>query len=470
MKLSSSLLLKIGVNVCRLLLAATFIFSGFVKANDPFGTVYKIQDYLASVGIISIPFHVILVASVTLSFIEFTLGISLLFGISRRPTARVSAVFMTVMTIVTAYIFVFNPVKDCGCFGDAIILTNGQTFLKNIILLAAALIITKWHNQQIEFISDNTKWLVSTISMLYIPGFAIYCIVNLPLFDFRPFKVGTDLQAVYEKSGSAQAIDVKIIYTKNGKTLELTPEDDDPDESWTYVETRRSIKDENSLQTADFCVLDESGEDITEDIVYNEGYSFLLVIPDLKKSDEGCIDLVNEIYEYAHDNGYGFYCLTGSEDKKSKTYWSDHTGSEYAFNFAEERMLKTMVRATPGLILIKDGKIIKKWSNFEMPDEYTLTDRLEKLPIGSLSVNSTNKKIATILLMFIIPLGILTIIDRTFIGWKFYRKMKMTTKDLNLEELDKRLKLEELEKKISRDSKRSVEDEDFVQKQKTKTK
>ena len=442
------LTIKILVNICRLLLAAIFIISGFVKADDPLGTVYKLQDYLSAVGVSNVPELALLVASVGLSFIEFTMGISMLFGISRKPTARISAVFMIIMTIITAYIFIFDPVEDCGCFGDAIILTNGQTLVKNIILLTAAIVVTKWHNLLVEFISDNTKWLVSSISMLYLPAFAIYCIVNLPVFDFRPYKIGTDMRAVLE--GKEQAIEVKVIYEKDGKKIDVGPDDDDPDDTWKYVETRRTVVNEALIKAADFAVLDEYGNDVTEDIVYNDGYSFLLTIPDLRNADEGCIDLVNEIYEYSKDNGYEFYCLTGSGDEKSQKYWTDHTGSEYPYYTADERLLKTIVRAAPGLVLMKDGKVIQKWSNHNLPNEYILTDRLEKLPIGKITEESTRGKMGSILLMFIVPLLILTIIDRTFAGWHFYRQMKRKSKELNIQELDKRLKLEELEKKISK--------------------
>jgi len=441
------LAIKILVNACRLLLAVTFITSGFVKADDPYGTVYKLQDYLMASGITSVPELALLVMAIALSFIEFTMGISMLFGISRRPTARLSAAFMTIMTIVTVYIYLFNPVEDCGCFGDAIILSNGQTLAKNIVLLIAAIIVMRWHTLLVEFISDNTKWLVSSISMVYIPAFAIYCIINLPVFDFRPYKIGTDMRTVLESKD--EAIEVKVIYEKDGKQIEVGPDDDDPDDSWKYVETKRTIVDENLLKAADFAVMDEYGNDVTEDIIYNDGYTFLLVIPNLRNADEGCIDLVNEIYEYATDYGYEFYCITGSEDEKSQKYWTDHTGSEYPFHTADERLLKTIVRATPGLVLMRDGKIIQKWSNHNLPDEYTLTDELEKLTIGKITEDSTKQKIGNIILMFIVPLLILTIIDRTFTGWKFYRRMKSKSKELNLEELDKRLKLEEIEKKIS---------------------
>ena len=441
------LAMKITVNVFRLLLAVTFITSGFAKADDPYGTVYKLQDYLTALGITSVPELVLLVASIGLSFIEFVMGISMLFGISRRPTARLSAAFMTVMTLVTVYIFIFNPIEDCGCFGDAIILTNGQTLAKNIVLLIAAVVVTRWHTLLVEFISDNTKWLVSSISMIYLPAFAIYCIINLPVFDFRPYKIGTDMRTVLE--GKEQGMEVKVIYEKDGKRIEISPDDDDPDETWKYVETRRTVINENLIKAADFAVLDEYGNDVTEDIIYNDGYTFLLVIPNLRKADEGCIDLVNEIYEYSKDNGYEFYCLTGSDDEKSQRYWTDHTGSEYPYYTADERLLKTIVRAAPGLVLMKDGKIIRKWSNHNLPDEYVLTDRLEKLPIGKITEDSTNAKIGNILLMFIVPLLILTVIDRTFAGWHFYKEMKKKSKELSLGEIDKRLKLEEIEKKLS---------------------
>ncbi|MBQ7156589.1 MAG: DoxX family protein [Bacteroidaceae bacterium] len=447
---NSKVLMKVAVNACRLLLAVTFLASGFLKADDPLGTVYKMQDYIASLSIGHIPGLILLVASVALSLTEFSIGISLLFGISRRPTARLTAVFMTAMTLLSIYIYIFNPVEDCGCFGDAIVLSNGMTLVKNIILLSAALIITKYHFLQIEFVSDNSKWLVSTISMLYLPAFAIYCIINLPMFDFRPYKIGTDLKEVYDSyNDGEQMADVKIIYEKDGKTLELNADDDDPDSTWHYVETRRGDIDTQSVKASSLFVTNADGDDITEDIIYNDGYTFLLVIPNLRRADEGCIDLVNEIYEYATDHAYDFYCLTASEDTLSQQYWNEHTGAEYPFYFADERELKTMVRATPGLILLHDGKIIQKWSNHALPDEYTLTDSLENLPIGKITEDSNNKKIGNIIMMFIIPLLLLTIIDRLLTGWKFYRKMKQKTTELNLDGLDKRLNLENFERKIS---------------------
>jgi len=360
---------KVIVNVCRFILSVTFIFSGFIKANDPFGTVYKMQDYLASVGMYNIPEYLVLIAAVMLALLEFAMGVYLFIGINRQKTSQLAVAFMTVMTLLTVYIYIYNPVSDCGCFGDAIILSNGATLLKNIVLLAMAILILRYRLLQVELVKDNLKWIGSTVGMVGIVAFAINSVINLPYIDFRPFKVGTDLRAQYEAASNPDLFDIKIVYERNGETLELSPEDDDPDSTWTYVETKRTLTDEDALQTSSFYINDpESGEEITEDILYDDGFTFLLIIPDLMNADEGCVDKVGEIYDYCQKQGFMFYCLTASADQESKDYWNDHTGAEYPFYISDERVLKTVVRASPGLVLMHGGKIIQKWGNYNLPD------------------------------------------------------------------------------------------------------
>ena len=365
-KKAKLLTFTIAVNVCRLLLAATFIFSGFVKANDPLGTAYKLEDYLHAMVRFSLPDTFLLGCAVILAFVEFTLGIYLLFGMKKKITSILTVAFMAVMTILTIYIVVADPVSDCGCFGDVLILSNEATLAKNIVLLAAAIFVCRHHRRLDDLLPSSIKWLIALIALCAIIGYAIYCIICLPVFDFRPYKVGTNLREAV--TATQQQFDVAIVYEKDGKTLELTAEDDDPDSTWTYVETRRIPIAETDLATADFYVTNTDDEDITEDILLDEGFTFLLIIPDLTNADEGCVDKVNEIYEYAQDMGFSFYCLTASADPQSQTYWSEHTGAEYGYCIAEERLLKTVVRGNPGLVLLKNGVIIKKWSNYNLPD------------------------------------------------------------------------------------------------------
>jgi len=322
------------VNICRLLLAVTFLFSGFVKANDPLGTSYKLQDYYAAVGLNSFSGWVTLVESVALSFIEFSLGVCLLMGLNRRFVAICTTTFMAVMTVVTLWLAVSNAVTDCGCFGDALILSNTQTFVKNLILLGASLVVLKWSRLQKRFITENNAWLVSTPAMVGIVFYAFYCIYHLPVIDFRPYHVGADLVKLREEPELGSKMTYKL----------------------------------HELDVMDLYILDaETEEDVTDSILYREGETFLLVAPDLTTADEGCAGSINMIYDYALQKGYGFFCLTAS-DAEAQSHWTDYTGAEYRYYTADERTLKTMVRANPGLILLKDGKVVEKWSNWMMPE------------------------------------------------------------------------------------------------------
>ena len=367
-----SQLQTVAVNVCRLLLAATFIFSGFVKANDPLGTVYKLEDYVHAMAWFTLPDTFLLGCAVILALFEFTLGVYLLFGMKRKATSAITLAFMVVMTLLTVYIAIANPVEDCGCFGDVLILSNGATLAKNIVLLGAAVLVSRYYRLQKDFLGSTAKWLIAFVSLCLIIVYAVYCIVCLPVLDFRPYKVGTNLREAV--TSNQQKFDVKIVYEKDGQTLELSAEDEDPDSTWTYVETRRTPIETQHLATADFYVADADGEDVTEEILLADGYTLLLIIPDLMNADEGCVDKVNEVYDYAQEKGWGFYCLTSSEDQRAQTYWNDHTGAEYMYYIAEERMLKTVVRGQPGLVLLQDGIIVKKWGNYNLPDDAELQE------------------------------------------------------------------------------------------------
>lgn len=361
-----SKLLVVVVNVIRLLLAVTFIFSGFVKANDPLGTVYKLEDYVHAMAWFTLPDTFLLGCAVLLALFEFILGVYLLFGMKRKITSAIALAFMVVMTLLTVYIAIANPVEDCGCFGDVLILSNGATLAKNIVLLGAAVLVSRYYLLQKNFLSSTVKWFIAFVSLCLIISYAVYCIICLPVLDFRPYKVGTNMREAV--TSGQQKFDVKIVYEKDGQTMELGVEEEDPDSTWTYVETRRTPIETQHLATADFYVADADGEDMTEDILLADGYTLLLIIPDLMNADEGCVDKVNEVYDYALAKGWGFYCLTSSEEQQAQTYWNEHTGAEYPYHFAEERMLKTVVRGQPGLVLLQDGVIVKKWGNYNLPD------------------------------------------------------------------------------------------------------
>ncbi len=186
-------LLTIAVNISRLVLALTFILSGYVKAVDPLGTQYKIQDYLTALGIDSlVPDMVTLGTSVVMSAVEFVMGVMMLFAISRKLVSRLVLAFMLIMTAVTVWLYTANPISDCGCFGDAIHLSNGETLLKNILLLTMAAIVAYKPRATVRLLSDSHSFLVFDYAVFFAIATSVYSLYYLPPFDFRPYHIGTD--------------------------------------------------------------------------------------------------------------------------------------------------------------------------------------------------------------------------------------------------------------------------------------
>ena len=385
---------KTAVNIARLLLALTFILSGFVKAVDPLGTQYKIHDYLAAIGLASIvPDFGTLASSVILSATEFLLGICLLFAIRRRLVSKIVVVLMTVMTLLTLWLAIDDPITDCGCFGDALVLTNWQTFWKNVVLLAAALIVWRYPLDMPRLISESNQWIVMNYSAFFIlviiAGRSLY---TLPQFDFRPYHVGTNLR-----------------------------------EGW-----QRMMEGEDSPYTEFFIESTDEGEDITEAVLGSQGYTFLLVAPHVENANDSQFDRLNSIYEYCLENGYQFYCLTAST-QRGIGRWQDITGAEYPFCNTDETTLKTVIRSNPGLLLLNDGVIIRKWSHNTLPSDEELGARLEGSPLGRLPNDNAAEKILWILTWFVLPLVLLTIADRLWAWSKWLRRKKKNNNPLNSE-------------------------------------
>lgn len=405
---------KVWVNACRFLLGITFIFSGFVKAVDPLGSFYKIQDYLTAFGMISwFPTILPLFIGIVLSAVEFSVGVFLFLGIRKNTASVLALLLMGVMTPLTFYLALANPVSDCGCFGDALVLTNWQTFGKNIVLLIAAISVFKWKGLIVRFITAKMEWMVSMYTFLFVFSLSFYCLGNLPILDFRPYKIGTNIKAGMEipKGAKLSVFESRFILEKDGKRQEFTLENY-PDSTWKFIETRTILKEKGyEPPIHDFSMISmETGEDITDSVLTDNGYTFLLIAPRIEKADDSNIDLINEIYDYSVENGYGFYALTSSPENEIEL-WRDKTGAEYPFCQMDDITLKTIVRSNPGLLLIKAGTILNKWSDNQLPDEYMLTDTLDKLELGQQKEVSDLHTIGYVFLWFIIPLMMVIGVD-----------------------------------------------------------
>lgn len=431
------------VNVCRFVLAATFIFSGYVKAIDPLGTLYKLKDYAAAMSLNGLlPDWVLVGVAIALGALEFALGVFMLFAVRRHVVSRITLAFMTAMTALTLWIFVADPVKDCGCFGDALKLTNGETLLKNIVLIACAALVAWRPVDMARFISRSNQWIVRYYTVAYIVITSVYCLYTLPIFDFRPYHVGMNIKQGMEIPEGAEQPEFEstFLLRKNGETREFTL-DNYPDSTWEYVDTR-TVQTKKGYEPPihDFALTTcDTGEDITEQVLTKKGYTFLLVSPRLAVADDSNFGDIDQIYEYAEENGADFYCVTASANDEIER-WRDLTGAEYQFCNADETTLKTMIRSNPGLMLLKDGTIIGKWSHNALPQTDDLTAPLQQLTIGKAQNDSTTERLLIVLLTFFLPLSALTLADRLWAWSKWIRNKQSNNRIFNLFKTEKKMR------------------------------
>lgn len=370
----------IVVNTCRLLVSATFIFSGLVKLIDPVGTSYKIEDYLYALNCGSLATQPLPIGmAVGMAVFEFLLGINLFFGIRRRFTTIAMLAFMLVYTPLTLWLAITDAVADCGCFGDAIRLTNWQTFGKNVALLAASVVVCWRANRLTRAISESTQWLISLYSLVYALFLAALCIYAEPVIDFRPFHIGQNIP----------------------KAMEWP---DAPDEQ---------------PEILDF--------DVDPELLEDTSYVFLLTSPHLETADDGNFNEINDIFDYAVYYGYRFTCLTASADS-TISRWQDLTGAQYPFEFADELTLKTIARSNPALILLHGGTVVGKWGHRQLPQREQLTAPMHTLPLAHPHEETYRRGLLRLLLWYLVPLVAITLLDRAYASFRWLRRRNLRGK------------------------------------------
>jgi len=416
---------KIITEICRICLGVVFIFSGFVKAVDPWGTAYKNMEYFEAFGMHELEFTAMPFAILQLA-VEFGLGIFLLFGVYRRFNTIFSLVFMLFMTPLTLYLAIKNPVTDCGCFGDALVITNWQTFIKNIFLLAAAVVVFLWYKKIMPVFSHKAYTSVVIWAYAFIVGYAFYNYSNLPMIDFRPYKTGANIPKLMTVPENAESdvYETVLIYKKDGKEQEFTLQNYPKDDTWEFVDQKsKLLKKGYEPPIHDFTITTDSEDDITYEVLSDTSYTFLLISTKFSDASDVHSYRINALYEYSKQMGYGFYALTSSTAADIAD-WRKSTGAEYPICTADNTTLKTIIRSNPGLLLLKDGTIINKWANNDIPKQQTLNNRLEDSPLGKTPRRYTGLKVLLTFIIFSIPLGILYIIDFERRQRKHIRKTK----------------------------------------------
>lgn len=365
--------------ICRFIFGLTFLFSGLVKAVDPLGTTYKISDYLDafSLGFFS---DLSLVSAFLQIILEFTIGFNLVFGIQVKKTAWIAAAFMLVMTPLTLYLAIANPVSDCGCFGDALVITNWQTFYKNLILDALLVLILVFASEDRPIFSNWASYIIMLIPVLSCLGLELYCYNHLPIIDFRPYKVGNNLPSlmVIPDDAPSDEYNISFIYEKDGVQKEFNLENYPAEDStWTFVSQNSVLIKRGYVPPIhDFSVQTEDG-DITDLILENEGYTFLLISSKLEKADLSRQKDINALYDYINSKNISFYCLTSSFNDDVEAFKTTNN-VKYPIGATDEITLKTIIRSNPGLVLLKAGNVVAKWHYNDLPTKNELKRIIKK--------------------------------------------------------------------------------------------
>jgi uncharacterized membrane protein YphA (DoxX/SURF4 family) len=357
--------MKAARNIFRILVGLVFIFSGFVKGIDPLGTVYRMDDYFIAFGATwAMPMSLVL--TIFLVTLEFVIGISLLFNLYIKGTAWILLPMMTYFTILTLFDALYNLVPDCGCFGDAVKLTNVQTFIKNLVLMGFVIPIFIWRKKYRPLLPTWSQNLVLLCFALAFGGMSVYAYRHLPFIDFMAWKAGN---RVNNQSSAPVRFYVTYKNTKTGETKEYLAPNYPWNDSvwmsqWVFVSQRGA--DEGPENVMSLRIEDETGLDITSGILGQPYYHLIAVAYDLSKADSSGIRKMKHLYQVATEEGISFIALTSSLPEEVNAFREKYS-MDMPFYFADDVVLKTMVRSNPGLILLNNGMVVEKWAWRDTP-------------------------------------------------------------------------------------------------------
>ncbi|MGQ9846313.1 MAG: BT_3928 family protein [Bacteroidales bacterium] len=371
--------MKLVRNISRIFVGLVFLFSGFVKAVDPWGTAIKFNDYFYAMGLEAFVSYTFILAVIMIAA-EFIIGFSLITCVKVKLASLGALIFMMIFTPITLWLAIKNPVSDCGCFGDAIKLTNWQTFFKNIVIIIPTVLIFLQAKKFNSKFSNLMQWNIAGVGLLIVGFIMWYSYVHLPIIDFLPYKEGTylpDLMKIPEnapKDEYAQIITLKD--TISGKEIQIDVKTYTNDSTYWGKGTKYkyvSISEPKLIKKGyvppihDFNIFDKDNNNYIDTALNFKSYVFIFTSPKLEKASNKNIENIIELYHYCLKNNYLFYALTASMQQDIDSFVVKNK-IPFAFYMCDETTLKSIVRSNPGLMLLKNGTIIKKWSYFDFPN------------------------------------------------------------------------------------------------------
>lgn len=354
--------------ICRFGFGLLFILSGFLKAVDPIGSALKIKEYLDAfhlgwVNFISIPSAMLLAAA------EFIVGVAILKGLRMNLFSKIALWFISFFTLLTLIIFIFNPVSDCGCFGEALKLSNGATFIKNLVLLACAVFVYLQRENFKPIATPKVEWgylFVYSVLIICIEGYALK---NMPQIDFGLYKPGTDLIATQQENLERE-YETTFIYSKNGKEEEFTL-NNLPDSSWTFVDARTVlVSGAGEDASVDFSFMNSEGEPVGNEILKGGGPVFFISIYNARAISKRGVERIISLADTLYAHNLKLYILSANSiDDTEKLFepYKELQGREYEVLYADYKAIISFNRSSGGLTYVNDGVIVKKWARGNYP-------------------------------------------------------------------------------------------------------
>ena len=368
--------MKILVHLFRIVVGLLFIFSGLIKANDPLGFAYKLNEYFEVFGTEwMLPFS--LSISIFMCALEMLLGFMLLVG--SRITLVLCLLLLMILFFASLnfYSGYFDKVKECGCFGDAIKMTPWQEFSNNLVQLVMTVFMLVKRTSIRSLFGRKFENVLVLIALIMSIGFPLYTYNYFPIKDFRPYAIGKNIQEGMKLPPNAvtDSIQMVFIYEKDGKQIELVPDQIKTiDSTFKYVDRKdKVIREGTKPAIHDFSITSISGDDLTEKILNYSGYYFFLICEDLNKTNRDVFGKINDFSKLSKEAGIPVICLTASSDQIES--FKKETGLDIDFYLTDGTQLKTMVRSNPGLMLLKKGTVVDMWHYHSIPSFSHLKDK-----------------------------------------------------------------------------------------------
>jgi uncharacterized membrane protein YphA (DoxX/SURF4 family) len=375
--------MKSLLNIARFIVGLLFIFSGLVKANDPLGLSYKMQEFFEVWGMsfldnFSLSFSILMIA------FEIIAGVAVLLGWRMKLFSWLLLLLIIFFTFLTGYAVFSGKIRTCGCFGDCIPLTAVQSFTKDLILTLLIVFIFIYKNQVMPLLTPKASGRILILTTLFSFALQGYVFKHLPVVDCLPYKLGKNIQQQMKVPRGAipDSTVITFVYDKQGKQVEFTSDkfpDDFDDSLYHFVKRYDKVIREGNAQPAikDFVLTSLSGTDSTVAILEQKGYALLLFVKDQMNNsyDRNENAQLRAVMGYAKNNKFPFYIITNAREVINE--FATATKNSATTFMCDAVAIKTAARANPTLYLIKDGTIQNKWAYADIGKAYEQLNKMK---------------------------------------------------------------------------------------------